>query len=128
MSAGAAARDLLTAAVRRALPGVTVFRGDAAAGVKPAVEIGEPQATDWSAVGVRGRELRTAATVRVAEGQRDRLEALCGAVERAGEALGDAEGPAGWRVVGAVFLRARPVTDKQGVAVLVEHRVRMVEI
>ena len=94
--------------------------------------IGEPQASDWSAVGVRGRELRTAATVRVADGQRGRLEATCGGVERAGEGLAGDVG--GWRIVGAVFVQARSVTDRSGgkdgggEAVLVEHRVRVVEI
>ena len=127
MSAGAAVRDALAAAVREALPGVAVFDGDAAAGVRPSVAIGEPQGSDWSAVGVRGRELRTAATVRVAAGQRERLAGLCGGVEQAGEALAGEAG--GWRVVGAVFVRAKPVAEKgDGAAVLVEHRVRVVEI
>lgn len=134
-SAGAAVRAALARAVREVLPEVQVFdgpylEGGAAAGVRPSVTIGEPQATDWSAVGVRGRELRTAATVRVADGQRGRLEAICGGVERAGEALaGDVPSENGgeWRIVGAVFLRTRSVADKGGEAVLVEHRVRVVE-
>lgn len=126
MSAGAMVRSALAAEVRAGLPGVEVYDGEAAAGVRPSIAIGEPAAVDWSAVGVRGRELRTATTVRVANGQRERLETLCAGVERAGEAVRGEIG--GWRVVGAVFLRTRPVPDKNGVAVLVEHRVRVVEI
>jgi len=127
MSAGAAVRGAMAAAVRAEMPGVEVFVASAAAAVRPSVEIGEPQASDWSAVGVRGRELRTAATVRVADGQRGRLSELCAAVERAGEGIGGTVD--GWRVAGAVFLRARPVAEKgSGAAVLVEHRVRVVEV
>lgn len=125
MSAGV--RGALAATVRRALPGVAVFDGERAAGVRPSIEIEEPQASDWSAVGVRGRELRTAVTVRVADGQRGRTAALVAGVEAAGAGLTGDVG--GWRVVGAVFLRSRAVSEKGGgAAVLVEHRVRIVEI
>ena len=126
-SAGVAVRDALAAALRAALPGVAVFVGEAAAGVRPSIAVEEPQATDWSAVGFRGRELRTGATVRVADGQAGRMAELVAGVERAGERLsGDVTG---WRLVGAVFLRARPVAAKGGgVAMLVEHRVRVVQL
>ena len=127
MSAGVAVRDALAAALRGVLPDAAVFVGEPAAGVRPSIAVGEPQAADWSAVGVRGRELRTSVTVRVADGQAARMAALCEKVERAGEMLAGDVG--GWRVVGAVFLRARPVAEKgAGLAMLVEHRVRVVQL
>lgn len=129
MSAGAAVREAFAARVREAAPGSAVFVGEPAAGVRPSIAIGEPQASDWSAVGVRGRELRTAAMVRVADGQAERMAELCAGVEAAGEALAGGDGGVGgWRVVSAVFLRARPVAEKAGLAVLVEHRVRVVQL
>lgn len=127
MSAAGAVRTALAAALRAELAGVAVFDGAGGAGVLPRIEIGEPQTIDWSAKGMRGRELRTAATLRVAAGQRARMPALCAGAERAGEMLaGDLDG---WRVAGAVFLRARGVEEKSGgLAMLVEHRVRVVEL
>ena len=90
----------------------------------PDTATGEAAASDWSAVGVEGRELRTAVTVRVAAGQRGRLPELAAAAERAGAALaGEIDG---WRIGGATLLRSRPVREKGGEpAVLVEHRVRV---
>lgn len=109
------------------LGGVAMFEGVAAGAVLPRIEIDGSQGSDWSATAMHGRELRTAVTVRVAEGQRARLGLLVAAAEAAGEALAGDIG--GWRVAGAVFLRSRPVTQKGGgTAVLVEHRVRVVEI
>lgn len=127
MSAGVVVRDALAARLRAGLGEVAVFAGEPAAGVLPHVEVAEAQGSDWSAVGFRGRELRTAATVRVAAGQRERMAELCAGAEAAGEALaGDI---LGWRVVGTLFLRSRPVREKgSGLAVLVEHRVRVVEV
>lgn len=118
----------LAARLREAtgLTGVALFEGAAAGAVLPRMEIGGSQGSDWSATAMRGRELRTAVTVRVAEGQRARIGGLVAAVEAAGEALAGDIG--GWRVAGAVFLRSRPVTEKGGgAAVLVEHRVRVAE-
>lgn len=129
MNAGEAVRGALAAALRAepALAGVALFEGDAPPAVLPRIEVAEPQGIDWSAKGFRGRELRTAVTVRVAEGQRGRLGTIAAAVERAGEELsGDA---GGWRIVNAVFLRSRGADEKGGVRmVLVEHRVRVVEV
>ena len=108
------------------LAGAAVFEGGRASGVLPRIEIGAGQGNDWSAVAMRGREIRTQVTVRVADGQRARLGGLVAAVEAAGESLAGDIG--GWRVAGAVFLRSRPVAEKGGVAVLVEHRVRVAEL
>lgn len=126
MSAGAAVNGALVTKLRAALPDIPVFEGVGPAAVLPRIELAEPQAADWSAVAVRGRELRTAATVRVADGQRGRLGTVCSAIEAAGEAIDGDVG--GWRVVGALFVRARPVAEKNGAAVTVEHRVRVVEL
>jgi hypothetical protein len=110
--------------------GVALFDADAAGteavSVLPRIEVGGGQGSDWSAVAMRGREIRTAVTVRVADGQRARLGALVAAVEAAGEALAGNIG--GWRVAAAAFVRSKPVAEKGGAAVLVEHRVRVMEI
>lgn len=126
--AGQAVRQALAAVLRaRAdLAGVALYDGGSVPSVLPRIEIGEPQGADWSAKDFRGRELRTAVTVRVSDGQRGRLSALAEVVERAGESLGGDIG--GWRVAGALFLRARGAAEKGGHAVLVEHRVRVIEI
>lgn len=136
MSAGDAVHAALVARLRAepGLAGIAVIEADPGPGVLPRIEVAQPQEIDWSAKGFRGRELRTAVTVRVAAGQRGRLGPLSEAVERVGEALDGDIG--GWRVAGAVFLRARSVVDastslrtgKNGAAVLVEHRVRVVEV
>lgn len=126
-SAAGAVRAAMASALRAELGGVPVFEGAAPAAVLPRVEVGEPQAIDWSAKEMRGRELRTAVTVRVAEGQRGRMAGLCEGAERAGEGLAGEIGA--WRVAGAVFLRARGFGEKSGaMAMLVEHRVRVVEL
>ena len=113
-----------------AAQGVALFDADVAGmggvAVLPRIEIGGGQESDWSAVAMRGREVRTAVTVRVADGQRARLGALVAAVEAAGEALAGDIG--GWRVAAAAFVRSKPVAEKGGAAVLVEHRVRVAEV
>lgn len=127
MSASEAVRAALAAGLRAdpATGGIALFEGLGPAAVLPRIDIGEPQGIDWSAKGMRGRELRTAVTVRVADGQRALLGPLCAAAERVGEALsGDVDG---WRVAGAIFLRSRGVEAKGVRAVLIEHRVRVVE-
>lgn len=127
MRASEAVRQALTVAAEAdtEVVGTAVVQGPRGAPVLPRIEIGEPVETDWSAKGMRGRELRTATTVRVAEGQAGRLGALVAAVERAGESLAGDIG--GWRVAGTLFLRSRGVAEKGVRAVLVEHRVRVVE-
>ena len=124
--AGAAVAEAIATALRgRAeLAGVALF--DGGAGVLPRIEIAEPQGADWSAKDFCGRELRTAVTVRVGEGQRGRMAALIGAVEAAGESLGG--DIAGWRVVSALFLRTRGAVERGGHAALIEHRVRVMRI
>lgn len=128
MSAGGAVRAALEAALRAepVLAGVGVHGSAQPAGELPRVELGEPGVTDWSAKDWSGREARTAVIVRVAAGQAGRLGALVGAVERAGAGLGGERD--GWRVVGATLLRTRVLGEgAKGSAVLVEHRVRVVE-
>lgn len=127
-SAGEAVRAALVARLgaEEDLVGVAVAEAELASGVLPRIEVAEPQGVDWSAKDFRGRELRTAVTVRVAAGQRGRLGALGAAVERVGEALDGNVG--GWRVASAVFLRARSVASRSDRAVLVEHRMRVVEL
>lgn len=128
MSAGGAVRGALVARLRgdAALAGVAIFDGEPSSRALPRIDVAEPQEIDWSAKGFRGRELRTAVTVRVADGQAGRLAAMTAAVERAGEGLDGDIG--GWRVAGALFLRVRAVADKNGRAALIEHRVRVVEL
>ena len=128
MSAGAAVRAALEAALRAepGLAGVGVHGSAQPSGELPRVELGEPGITDWSAKDWSGREVRTAVTVRVAAGQAARLGALVGAVEQVGLALGGTRD--GWRVVGAALIRTRVLGEgAKGSAVLVEHRVRVVE-
>lgn len=111
--------------VEAGLDGVAVYGADAPAGVLPRVEVGEPEATDWSSKNWQGRELRTAIIVRLASGQGERLGAMRGAAERAGEAL--MRDLPGWRVVSARFLRTRTIAQKRERALLVEHRIRVME-
>lgn len=127
MSAGEKVRGALAARLRAdvALAGVRIVDAEPDLSVLPRIDVARPQEIDWSAKDFRGREMKTAVTVRVAAGQRGRMGVLAEAVERAGEALDGDIG--GWRVAGAVFLRARSVADKGGIAMLVEHRVRVVE-
>lgn len=126
--AGQTVRGALINALRArpALTGVALFDEAPAANVLPRIEVTEPQGVDWSAKDFRGRELRTAVTIRVSAGQRGRIAALTGAVEQAGESLAGDIG--GWRVAGAIFLRTRGVAERGGYAALVEHRVRVIEI
>ena len=128
MSAGEAVRAALAAQLRGepVLAGIAVVDARPGPGILPRIEVAEPQGIDWSAKDFRGRELRTAVTVRVAAGQRGRMGAMAEAVERAGEALHGDIG--GWRVAGTLFLRARSVAEKTGSAMLVEHRVRVMEV
>lgn len=134
MSASETVRAALTAALRSdpVLAGVAMFDGDVGkagtpgAAVLPRIELGPPQGSDWSAVGMHGRELRTAVTVRVAEGQAGRLGAMTAAAERAGEMLGGQLG--GWRVASVMFVRSRPADAKGMRGVTVEHRVRVAAV
>ena len=103
---------------------VPLYTADAPAGVLPRIEVAEPIGTDWSAKDWRGRELRTAMTIRLAAGQTDRLGTMRSAAEAAGEAIAADLG--GWRVASAVLLRSRVIEERSGVlAVLVEHRLRV---
>lgn len=126
--ATAAVREALVAAIglEPAVAAVPVYLADAPSGLLPRIEIAEPVATDWSAKGWRGRELRTAVTIKAASGQAGRLAAMRDAVEAAGVALaGEIDG---WHVASAVYLRSRTAEQSGGVrAVLVEHRVRLSE-
>lgn len=108
------------------LDGVAVYGADAPAGVLPRIEVGEPASADWSSKSWQGRELRTAIVVRVAGGQSERLAAMRAAAEQAGETLG--RDLPGWRVVSALFLRSRTVEQKGIRALVVEHRIRVMEV
>ncbi|WP_324750791.1 hypothetical protein SH591_05040 [Sphingomonas sp. LY54] len=106
------------------LDGVAVYGADAP--VLPRIEVGEPASADWSSKSWQGRELRTAIVVRVAGGQSERLAAMRAAAEQAGETLG--RDLPGWRVASALFLRSRTVEQKGIRALLVEHRIRVMEV
>lgn len=124
-----AVRQALAAALKLqpALAAVALYEADAPEGLLPRIELQEPVAADWSAKDWRGRELRTAVTIRVGPGQRERLEAMRNAAEAAGEAI--ARDLEGWRVASALFLRSRTVEERSGLrALLVEHRVRVVQV
>ncbi len=93
----------------------------------PQVTVDDPQASDWGTKSDRGRELRTAISIRVAQGQRPRLAAMVAGAESAGEALAGDIG--GWRVASAVLVRSRSFDASDGTrAALVEHRIRVLEI
>lgn len=108
------------------LDGVTVYGADAPAGVLPRIEVGEPASADWSSKSWQGRELRTAVVVRVASGQGERLAAMRAAAEQAGETM--ARDLPGWRVASALFLRSRALEQKGIRALIVEHRIRVMEV
>lgn len=109
-----------------ALDGVPVYGADAPAGVLPRIEVGEAVSADWSSKSWRGRELRSAIVVRFASGQSERLGAMRAAAEQAGEMLG--RDLPGWRVASALFLRSRSIQDKGSQALVVEHRIRVMEV
>lgn len=128
--AASVVRETLAAALGAApaLEGVAICLAGAPEGLLPKIEVQDALAVDWSAKDWRGRELRTAIVLRVAEGQAGRLGPLREAVEVVGEAMGGEIG-GGWRVASALFLRSRMVTESNGVrAVLIEHRVRVAQI
>lgn len=99
--------------------------GAAPGAVLPRIEVAEPVALDWGAKEMRGRELRTQVTVRVAAGQAGRLGSLRAAAEGAIEGIGGSID--GWRVASVVLLRVRTAQDKAGLAAVIEHRVRVME-
>lgn len=109
-----------------ALDGVAVYGADAPAGVLPRIEVAEPASADWSSKSWQGRELRTAIVVRVASGQSERLGAMRAAAEQAGETVG--RDLPGWRVASALFLRSRTIDQKGARALVVEHRIRVMEV
>lgn len=127
-------------AVRRAL--IAVLRSSAAlagaeglivaptatgpASALPSAIVDDPQTSDWGTKDRRGRELRTAVTLRVAKGQATRLDAMIAAVEAAGEALSGDVG--GWSVASAVLLRSRSGDVGATRTALIEHRVRVLEV
>lgn len=126
--AGSAVKDGLIDAIADVaeLAEVPLYTAAVPAGVLPRIEVAEPIGADWSAKDWRGRELRTAVTIRLATGQADRLGAMRAAAEAAGETIAGVLD--GWRVASAVLLRSRMIEERGGVlAVLVEHRVRVTE-
>ena len=93
----------------------------------PQVTIDDPQSSDWGTKSARGREVRTAISMRVARGQAMRLPAMIAAAESVGEAMAGDLG--GWRVASAVLLRSRSFDASDGTRpALVEHRVRVLEV
>ena len=126
--AAQAVRMALVAALQGvpALDGVPVYGADAPAGVLPRIEVGEPASADWSSKSWQGRELRTAIIVRVASGQGERLAPMRAAAEQAGETI--ARNLPGWRVASALFLRSRAIEQKGVRALVVEHRIRLMEV
>lgn len=84
-------------------------------------------ATDWSAKGLRGREVRVAVTVHDVGETWARTVSLQGAVSRAIEGL--PRTLAGWSVGSVALLRCRTARDgTNGWLGLVEYRVRAMEI
>lgn len=127
-SAPTIVRQALVAALKAqpALADVALYETKPSAGVLPRIEVAEPAAIEWGTKDRRGRELRSAVIVRVAVGQRDRLDAMQAAAEAAGEGI--ARDLAGWRVASAVLLRARTQEEIDGArTLLVEHRIRVLE-
>lgn len=123
-----AVKEALIAALKAqpALADVMLYEAEASPGVLPRIEVQEPLVADWGTKDWRGRELRTAVTIRVAAGQRERLAAMRSAAEAAGEAI--ARDLDGWRVASALLLRARTIEERNGTrTLLVEHRVRVSE-
>lgn len=128
--AASAVREALAAALAAApaLEATPIRPPGAIEGLLPRIEVLEPVAADWSAKDWRGRELRTATVLRVAEGQAGRLGSLREAIEKAGEDIGG-EIAGGWRIASAIFLRSRTIEESGGVrSALIEHRIRVTEI
>lgn len=127
VDAGEAVRTALLKQLRarRELGGVEGRDGGLETSALPRLAVEPPEVTDWSAKGMRGREVRTAVSLRVAKGQALRLPMLGDAVAAAGEALGGDLG-GGWHVASAVLLRVRTADRADGTRVArVEHRVRV---
>ena len=114
-------------AAQAAFAGVEGLSGPTSKAVLPQIIVDDPQATDWGSNGARGRELRTAMSIRVARGQVMRLPAMIAAAENVGEGLSGGIGS--WRVASAVLVRSRCFDASDGTrAALIEHRIRVVEI
>ncbi|MDB5714270.1 MAG: hypothetical protein JWO15_1667 [Sphingomonadales bacterium] len=127
-----AAADVVRAALVLALKaqgelvGIAGLDAEAGAGSLPRLSVDVPEVGDWGTKTARGREVRTAVTLRVAHGQRLRLPGLVDAVEAAGVALNGNIG--GWWIGSAVLLRSRVADQADGSRVAtVEHRVRVLE-
>ena len=127
--AGTAIRQaLLTAlAMRPELRGVEGIAAPTTPSVLPQIAVEEPQAIDWGTKDIRGRELRTATTLRVARGQALRLPSMVAAVEAVGETLSGDCG--GWRIAATVLVRSRSFDSSDGTrSAIVEHRIRVLEL
>jgi hypothetical protein len=126
--AGEAVRTALRARLcaRRELAGLEGLRADIAPNGLPRISIDPGDLADWSTKDLRGREVRTLVSVRVARGQALRLPSMAAAIEAAGEALSGDIG--GWRVASAVLMQTRTVDQADGTRVTqVAHRVRVLE-
>jgi hypothetical protein len=127
--AGAAVHAAMIAALmaRRELNDIDGRDGASGSAVLPRIVIEPGPITDWSTKDVRGREVRTIVSVRVAKGQMLRLPSLSAAIETAGTAIGGDIG--GWSVGSAILLRTRVSDASDGTrTAIVEHRVRVLEI
>lgn len=124
VSAEQAAAEALLAALTGVAGLNGAFPGPPTHATAPWAELGETTGTDWSAVGVEGRELRV--TVRLVDrlDTPARLHGLANAVEAAVAAL--PRDLAGWRLASVAAIRTRILRDRPGgwVAV-VEHRLRL---
>jgi len=128
MTANQAIRSALVAQLklRPEMTGVAGLSVEAGTNTLPQVRVDDPVATEWGTKDRRGRELRTAITIRVSRGQTMRLPMLVAAAESVGEAL--AGSIDGWRIGSAMTVRARSFDSADGTrSALVEHRIRVLE-
>lgn len=103
-----------------------VFAGAPVKASVPYVALGEVLAVDWGTKTAAGRECRVAVTVRDAGETAMRAQQLADAAGVAIEK--SARDLPGWRVASVVFLRSRVVRERDGWAVAVEYRVRMLAV
>jgi hypothetical protein len=124
LSAEEAVAEALLAALAQVAGLNGAFPGPPTHATAPWAELGEMTATDWSAVGVTGRELRV--TVRLVDrlDTPARLHGLTGTAEAAIAAL--PRDLADWRLASVTLTRTRILRDKpSGWAAVVEYRLRL---
>lgn len=92
----------------------------------PWIEVGDAIASDWSAKGVAGREIRISVTVHDAPERSDRARSIAGAMDSALDAL--PRNADGWRLVSFVFQKSLMLREKDRCRLVSDWRARILAI